>query len=134
VTPRSGAFALVAAGAAAVALAGTLIRPRRLEVVGESMLPALLPGDRVLVLRLPPAPGTVVAVADPRDSGRLLLKRLGPGHPVVGEGYLVLGDNPAASTDSREFGPVPARLLRGRAVWRYAPAERCGPIRATPTP
>ena len=48
----------------------------------------------------------------------------------AGPGYVVLGDNPAASTDSSEFGPVPGRLLRGRAVYRYAPADRRGAIPA----
>ena len=34
------------------------------------------------------------------------------------------GDNSSASTDSRTFGLVPVRSLRGRVVYRYAPAER----------
>jgi hypothetical protein len=115
------------------------LRPRRVEVVGESMLPALRPGDRLLLLRLPTPPGAVVAVVDPREPGRTLVKRVaagpggeatvpGRGRMAAGSGYLVLGDNPGASTDSGEFGPVPARLLRGRAVYRYAPPARRGPL------
>ncbi|HEY0410770.1 MAG TPA: S26 family signal peptidase [Candidatus Dormibacteraeota bacterium] len=128
-----------AAGAAmAVAVLG-LLRPRRVEVVGESMLPSLRPGDRLLLVRLPAVPGTVVAVADPRQPSRTLVKRVaaGPGGEAplpgggqlrAGRGYVVLGDNPAASTDSTEFGAVPRGLMRGRAVYRYAPPHRRGAV------
>jgi signal peptidase I len=133
------AGAAVAAGAV---IAG--LRPRRVEVVGESMLPALRPGDRLLLLRLPASAGAVVAVVDPRDPARTLLKRVAaaPGDEVLlpggrrleaGSGYVVLGDNPGASTDSAEFGAVPARLLRGRAVYRYAPPGRRGVVSAAGT-
>ena len=46
------------------------------------MLPALLPGDRLVVLRFPwrspfrPGPGQVVALRDPRRSDRILIKRI----------------------------------------------------------
>lgn len=128
----AGAGLALAAAAAVVAL-----RPRRVEVVGESMLPALRPGDRLLLLRLPVPRGAVVAVTDPREPERVLVKRVaslpggeailpGGGQMQAGSGYLVLGDNPRASTDSGDFGPVPRRLLRGRAVYRYAPPGRRG--------
>jgi signal peptidase I len=134
----------VVAGAALVAAAALAgLRPGRVVVVGESMVPALQPGDRLLTLRLPAPEGTVVAVGDPRHPSRTLLKRLAavpggrallPGGRCVdaGSGYVVLGDNPAASTDSVDFGPVPARLLRGRAIYRYAPAERRGALPVSP--
>jgi nickel-type superoxide dismutase maturation protease len=108
-------------------VAGGLLRwrpVRRVEVVGESMLPALRPGDRLLVVR--PARsrvGDLVAVTDARSPDRTLVKRvavLGP------EGMTVLGDNPAASTDSRTLGPVARRAVRGRAVYRYFPDDRRG--------
>jgi type IV secretory pathway protease TraF len=47
---------------------------------------------------------------------------------VGGEGVTVVGDNPAASTDSRTFGPVPPKLVRGRVVYRYWPEGRRGRI------
>jgi len=136
---RRRPLALLAAATAIAAAIAAALRPRRVEVVGESMLPALRPGDRLLVLRLPASPGAVVAVTDPRDPGRTLLKRVaatpggaaplpGGGRLEAGSGYLVLGDNPRASTDSSDFGPVPARLLRGRAVYRYAPPDRRGAV------
>ena len=117
---------LVAAGV--VALTGAiaaLVRPvGRVAVEGGSMRPALEPGDRLLVVRRRRyRPGAVVAVADPRD-GRLLVKRVAA---VTSDGRLVVvGDDPAASTDSRTFGSVPRRLVRGEAVHRYAPPGRTG--------
>ena len=90
------------------------------------MRPTLEPGDRLLLVRRRRyAPGAVVAVADPRD-GRLLVKRVAG---VLPDGpLLVTGDDPAASTDSRTFGPVPRSSIRGQAVRRYAPSERAGPM------
>jgi len=116
---------LLAAGAVVLAAAVALIRPvGRVEVAGASMRPALEPGDRLLVVRRRAyRPGSVVAVADPRD-GRLLVKRVTAVEP---DGRLVVaGDDPDASTDSRTFGPVARALVRGQAVHRYAPASRAG--------
>ena len=104
----------------------------RLQVAGESMVPTLLPGDRVLVWRgvgpLKPSirVGDLVAVVDPRDSGRVMVKRVAG---VVGTEVSVLGDNAAASTDSRHFGPVSAAAIHGRVIYRYLPEERRGRLR-----
>lgn len=69
------------------------------------------------------APGQVVAVADPRQPGRLLVKRV----LSVDAGRVDLrGDNPAASTDSRHFGTVDIGAVRGRVVYRYHPPGRAG--------
>jgi len=104
---------------------------RRFTVVGTSMEPALLPGDRLVVWRTPRAcPDDVVAATDPRDPGRTLLKRVAA---VDSGGVTLLGDNPDESTDSRQFGPVPPELLVGRAVYRYAPPDRAGRLRRPPT-
>jgi signal peptidase I len=43
--------------------------------------------------------------------------------------YLCLGDNSTASSDSRDWGLVPQRLLLGRALAVYYPIHRLGPIR-----
>jgi nickel-type superoxide dismutase maturation protease len=105
-----------------VGAAALVLRMRRVEVVGDSMRPALEPGDRLLVIRTARVrPGDVVAVVDPRQPDRLVIKRVATASP---SGLTVLGDNPVASTDSRAFGPVDRKALRGRAVYRYFPAER----------
>jgi nickel-type superoxide dismutase maturation protease len=120
----------VAGGAVAVALLGRTFR--RVEVSGSSMRPALLPGDRLLVVSPPvlrprwPRPGEVIAVRDPRDPSRVLVKRVARIDRRRGT-LEVLGDARGASTDSREFGPLPRSAVVGRAVYRYAPAGRSGP-------
>lgn len=86
-------------------------------VAGDSMLPGYRDGDWILIRRTQRVrPGQVVAVPDPRRPDRLLVKRItGAG----AGGWLVAGDNPAASTDSRVFGPVPRESVIGRVVVRY---------------
>jgi len=95
-------------------------------VEGGSMEPTLAPGDRLLVARTRAVrAGDIVAVRDRRDHRRVLVKRVGA---VLEDGIVLRGDNPGASTDSRSFGPVPARAVLGRVVRRYAPAWRAGPV------
>ena len=104
----------------------------RLRVAGESMAPVLLPGDRVLIWRgfgpLRPTirVGDLVAVVDPRDPERVIVKRIAG---RVGTDVVVRGDNQAASTDSRHFGPVSPAAIRGRVIYRYLPVERRGRLR-----
>jgi nickel-type superoxide dismutase maturation protease len=117
------AVTLVTALAAVVAA-----RVRRVVVRGSSMLPAFAPGDRLIVvpvLRL--RRGDVVALTDPREPSRLLVKRVASVDPVA-RVVNVLGDNRPASTDSRAFGPVPWRSVVGRAVYRYGPPGREGRV------
>lgn len=97
------------------------------EVEGDSMSPALLPGDRLLVeafsfSRRTPRVGEIVLAADPREPSRELVKRV---VEVSARGELVVrGDAADRSTDSREFGPLPGDAVRWRAVLRYAPLRR----------
>ena len=42
--------------------------------------------------------------------------------------YFVLGDNRAHSTDSRDFGPIDAKLIFGKAWFRIWPRQRWGAI------
>jgi nickel-type superoxide dismutase maturation protease len=79
---------------------------RRVTVEGYSMMPTYRPGERLTALRRwrPVHVGDVVVVRDPREESRWLLKR------CVAKTHSMLdlrGDNPAGSTDSRDFGLVP---------------------------
>lgn len=78
------------------------------------MRPALCPGD-LLALHAPPrglpSLGQLVEVRDPRD-GRVLIKRVSS---VEGQSFCVLGDNQAASRDSRDFGELTAAQCTGVA-------------------
>ena len=115
----------VAAGAAAFTLVA-----RDLDAVavrGRSMAPALLPGDRLIVRRRHSGPrvGDVVVVRDPRQPDRELIKRVAA---VDGGRVTLLGDNPAGSTDAREFGLVAAGGVRWGVVVRYWPPSRVGAV------
>ena len=107
-------------------------RLRRFEISGRSMTPALEPGDWVLVDELAyrnrlPHRGEVVVATDPREPGRDLVKRVSA--VDLHGGVSLEGDNPDESTDSRQFGPVPASSVKGRVWWRYWPWGRVGTVR-----
>lgn len=119
-TPRNTLAVTAIVGGAALAL---LLRLPRIVVEGRSMQPTLEPGDRLVVLPTRPREGALVVLTDPRTPDRTLAKRV---TAVDGRLLLVEGDNPGHSTDSRHFGPVEQRLVRGRPAYRYAPADRAG--------
>ncbi len=131
---RTGRTTLVALAAATLATLWAAGRGLvRVEVSGTSMLPSLHPGDRLIVVRVPgvdqpwPPLGSVVAVRDPREPARVLVKRVA-GLDRRANTIEVLGDAAGASTDSRTFGPLPRSALVGRAVYRYAPRGRSGRV------
>ncbi len=62
-------------------------------------------------------------LAEMRNQMNFVTMYVQPGH------YLCLGDNSQASSDSRDWGLVPQRLMLGRALAVYYPLERIGPIR-----
>src|SRR5881275_2740790 len=100
----------------------------RVVIFGDSMRPTLLPGDRVLVVGRRLRRGALVALRDPRDPTRVLVKRVVAVDRRAGL-VDVAGDNPASSTDSRAFGPVPRALVVGQVRWRYWPPDRRGRLR-----
>jgi signal peptidase I len=117
--------------------------PWRVEVAGDSMHPALRPGDWLLVIPTVarwPRRGTLVVVREP-DSGLVVVKRIAgrPGDRVRRAAVppIVLGDTeawlasdaPFGAVDSRRYGPVDAERLLARVAWRYAPRLRFGPAR-----
>lgn len=111
---------------------------------GPSMLPTLnVRGDVLFTEYLSPRlgllrAGDVVVAIKPNDSSTTVVKRIRgmPGDRIavrargrhglteieVPPGHVWLeGDNPQASTDSREYGPVALGLVRGRVVCRFFP-------------
>lgn len=114
-----GRVAVVVAAGAAVYL-GVLAANRSLvEVRGASMEPTLWAGDRLLTVPARSAsirPGRVVVVADPADPTHLVVKRVSR---ADGGQVEVLGDDPAASTDSRTWGPLRPDAVRRIVVRRW---------------
>jgi nickel-type superoxide dismutase maturation protease len=129
--PRGPLVAVPAVAAAAAAAASIAIARRLMDVVevrGGSMRPTLLPGDRLVVVRLRRAPriGDIVLAPDPRDPSRELVKRA---VAVTDDGVVLRGDDPARSTDARTFGAVASDMVRWRVAWRVWPARRFGRVR-----
>jgi phage repressor protein C with HTH and peptisase S24 domain len=80
------------------------------RVSGTSMLPTYQPGDTLLGLRwFRPRPGQVVVV----NLDKPLIKRI---VKISGPDIYIQGDNSAASTDSRHFGPVQRTALEARII------------------
>ena len=93
------------------------------------MQPTLRDGETVIVhpgayRHERPRVGDVVHVEHPERPGLFMIKRvvelLEPPGDTSYE-LVVLGDNPTASTDSADFGPVRAPLLRGKVTCRFVP-------------
>lgn len=76
------------------------------------MLPSLRPGQ--LVLARPTANFTVGDVVIVQHGGLEKIKRI---EKQQGNVLYLLGDNGVASTDSRDFGWVPAKAVVAKVVW-----------------
>jgi type IV secretory pathway protease TraF len=124
--------AIVAAAAVGVALWWHRRRPFTVAVEGDSMEPTLQAGQYLVALAKEPATrGALVVLAHPDHADLEMVKRVAgvPGDRIRGrllqpEELWVVGDNASASTDSRWFGPVPCRAVRGVVRLRYWPASR----------
>lgn len=91
----------------------------RVRIVGPSMEPSLRNNDWWVVRRTGSmSAGDVALMVHPSRPDALIVKRLA--RREAG-GWWVLGDNPAASEDSRQFGLVPAGNVLGRLWFRYHP-------------
>jgi nickel-type superoxide dismutase maturation protease len=91
----------------------------RVAVDGGSMLPGLHAGDW-LVVRWGGRPrfGDVVVARRPDRPTLLIVKRA---VHRTRDGWVLHGDNPRFSDDSRLFGPIPDELILGRVLFRYWP-------------
>lgn len=88
---------------------------RRIRVRGPSMAPTLRDGDVVLVRRTGmPRVGDVVVVTWVARPGQLSIKRTAE---AQGTGWHVEGDNPSASTDSRDLGPARVHAVVVARLW-----------------
>lgn len=87
-------------------------------IKGNSMLPALRTGDCVLIdPELEPEIGDIVLFRHPFIQNLKAVKRLAG---ITPEGNcIVLGDNPAESTDSRSYGAIRPEDVLGVAVCRF---------------
>lgn len=84
------------------------------RVSGESMTPALRPGQLILGVTVRPhniAAGSVVIF---RHNGLEKIKRV---YAVHNAKLTVYGDNQALSTDSRSFGSINRSAVFARVVW-----------------
>ena len=114
--------------------------------------------DKLSMRFAPPRRGDVVVFRDPGASGVVLVKRIlalpgetvrysgdqvlvvaddpcarldGPGvveRTLGPDEYFALGDNRGRSSDSRQWGPLPAATIMGRVRWRVYPPRRFGPV------
>jgi nickel-type superoxide dismutase maturation protease len=90
----------------------------RIKVAERSMLPAVAPGDWLMVWRTRRIrPGQIVLARHPGQETMLIVKRAAR---RADGGWWLESDNPdAGAVDSRRFGAVPATLIEGRVLGRY---------------
>ncbi len=89
-----------------------------LRVEGDSMSPTLEDGQLLLALS---------TALRPVQGGRIVVFRRRGAHYIKraltreAGGWFVVGDQPARSTDSRRFGPVPLTDIQAVAICRLGP-------------
>jgi nickel-type superoxide dismutase maturation protease len=102
---------------------------QRFVVQDTSMQPTLQPGDRLLVARRALSKfgsDDLVVLREPDRHLTFAIKRIAALH--ANGDVIVAADNPNVSRDSRDYGGVPRKLIVGRAIYRYLPAHRRGPL------
>ena len=92
-------------------------RSHGVRVEGDSMIPSLRSGDRVLIDPTASVkPGDIVLARHPYKTSVRILKRLSF---IESDGRIFLkGDNPDDSTDSRTFGSIANSDVLGKVVAR----------------
>ena len=92
---------------------------RKIFVIkGNSMFPALKSGDGVIFNpELEPETGDIILFHHPFIQNLKVVKRIAE---ITSEGnFIVRGDNPQESTDSRSYGAILAKDVLGVAVCRF---------------
>ncbi|XP_071809470.1 mitochondrial inner membrane protease subunit 1-like [Asterias amurensis] len=123
------------------------------KCTGPSMLPTIKDNDVVLTEHISTKffskvdKGDVIVLRSPLDPTQFLCKRVKamefddiPANKWkflrtkhIPKGHIwIEGDNTHNSTDSRQFGPVPLAMVRGRAVLRVWPWNRRGYLDPVP--
>ena len=89
------------------------------RVEGDSMLPTLKDGDVIMISSKPAVvAGDIVLAKHPYKQSVKVVKRV---DKIDENGrVLLIGDNPAESTDSRTFGTVSIEYIYGKAVCRLS--------------
>jgi nickel-type superoxide dismutase maturation protease len=88
---------------------------RTILVDGESMLPVLSSGDRVLIdPKAEIAVGDIVVAKHPFKKSVRMIKRVSAIDSNAN--YVLTGDNPTESSDSRSLGSFPASEILGKVV------------------
>lgn len=86
-----------------------------------------LPGDHIRIVR-----GQVYingkAIKEPYVPAKYRDTRSMPEMTVPPNEYFVMGDHRNISDDSRDFGPVPRKLIYGKASFVYWPADEVGDV------
>lgn len=80
--------------------------------------------DKIIVKRIVGMPGETVSYTRRGGfwEGAPVTVHVPPGH------IFLQGDNPADSVDSRDYGPVPLALVKGRVMFKVGRARTCFPI------
>lgn len=87
------------------------------RVEGDSMLPSLKDGDKVLVRPPKHLQSGDIVVANHPFRNTTIIKRI---REISTSGKLFLrGDNPDESTDSRTFGEIDRKEVLGKAICRW---------------
>jgi len=70
-----------------------------------------------------------VAIKEPYVPAKYQDERSQPEMIIPPGEYFVMGDHRVISSDSRDFGPVPRKLIYGKAVFVYWPMDQAGVVR-----
>ena len=97
-------------------------RRKRFKIVGQSMLPLLEQGEEVLIdpyaySKSQPQVNDIVVTNHPWNTQLTIVKRVT--EVAVDGSYFLRGDNPASSTDSRQWGLVNRSKIIGKVTNRF---------------